>query len=153
MPCVLKIKNETGTKKVCKVNLTTGQAGSLVFFKPALCARLSCLYTSAGISPVKQCVLQLWGAPAAASHFPLGPLWFWGLMMCPSAWDGTMDVAKKPRLPRIFAYLSLWLHGKQRAEPCSLTRLPPSTCNTPVSVSGWVGGRPSAGAAHVGCWL
>ncbi|KAJ6663383.1 hypothetical protein lerEdw1_009462 [Lerista edwardsae] len=48
-----------------------------------------------------------------------------------SAWGGTMDVARKPRLPRIFAFLSLWLHGKRRAEPCGAPRPPPGTCNTP----------------------
>ncbi|KAH0631187.1 hypothetical protein JD844_005389 [Phrynosoma platyrhinos] len=53
--------------------------------------------------------------------------------MCHFGRDGMMDVAKKPKLPRIFAFLALWLHGKRRAEPCSLTLLPSGNVSDLVS--------------------
>uniref|UniRef100_H9GUU8 Protein kinase domain-containing protein n=1 Tax=Anolis carolinensis TaxID=28377 RepID=H9GUU8_ANOCA len=51
--------------------------------------------------------------------------------MCRSGRDRTMDVASKAKLPRIFAFLTLWLHGKRREEPCRLTLLSPGNVSNP----------------------
>lgn len=48
-------------------------------------------------------------------------------------WVGMMEVAKEPKLPRIFAFLALWLNGKRHAERCNL--LSSSSASSPVSTS------------------
>uniref|UniRef100_A0ACB8FS42 Uncharacterized protein n=1 Tax=Sphaerodactylus townsendi TaxID=933632 RepID=A0ACB8FS42_9SAUR len=50
--------------------------------------------------------------------------------MCHSGGDGMMAMVKEPRLPRLFAFLALWLHSKRRSEPYSLPSLSSNTINS-----------------------
>lgn len=55
--------------------------------------------------------------------------------MCHSSSDGAMAMVKEPRLPRLFAFLALWLQGKRRSEPYSLPLLSPDNVSGPNPVS------------------
>lgn len=112
------------------------------------CDRVACLHCASASWALTTCISsirqpQAWGVPcsaAGASRIPGSRPCFpgssrgWRLFGLRDG-DGDGRMERDPKLPRICAFLTLWLQRKHRAKPCRLQLPAPSQLSSPVSTA------------------